>query len=129
MYLLNISHHLTFFLIIEDKHVIYSFEGVVTILSHICLVLKFTNLPPVVAVLGRNSSTIYIPAKLLCLNELDPFVKHQLPLIASFKFPKWHQAIKEMKRFLTHKAYGNVRNLVNKFDSSYRFRDKPFAVV
>ena len=87
MDLLNISYPLTFPLIIEDKHMIYPFEDDVTILYHICLVLEFPNLLPVVAVLGRNISTIHLPAKLLCFNKLYPFVKQPLPLITSFKPP------------------------------------------
>jgi len=65
------------------------------------IALKYPNSPPVVAVLGRNNSTIHLPAELVCFNELDPFVKQQLPLIASFKPKERHEAIEEMKRYLT----------------------------
>ena len=54
-----------------------------------------------VAVLGRNNSTIHLPAELVCFNELDPFLEQQLPLIASFKPFERHQTIEEMKRYLT----------------------------
>ena len=50
--------------------------------------LSYPNTPPMVAVLGRSNSTIYLPPELVCVNELDPFVKQQLPLIASFKPPE-----------------------------------------
>jgi len=63
--------------------------------------LSYPNTPPMVAVLGRSNSTIYLPPELVCVNELDPFVKQQLPLIASFKPPERHAAIEEMKRYLT----------------------------
>lgn len=63
--------------------------------------LKYPNSPPMVAVLGRNNATIYLPPELVCCNELDPFVKQQLPLIASFVPKERHDAIEEMKRYLT----------------------------
>jgi len=65
------------------------------------IALAFPNAKPIVAVLGRNNSTIHLPAELVCFNELDPFVKQQLPTIASFKPPERHEAIEEMKRYLT----------------------------
>ena len=63
--------------------------------------LKYPNVAPVVAILGRNNSTIHLPAELVCFNKLDLFVKQQLPLIASFKPHERHNAIEEMKRYLT----------------------------
>lgn len=179
------------------------------------IALKYPNCKPMVAVLGRNNSTIHLPAELVCFNELDPFVKQQLPLIASFTPEQRHLAIEEMKRYLTpgaqktkgkgggllpaigltledkrikcqvevlplplirvsglvipkekgmmwapimntanynvdpgravklnvvlvynkdlkqcaNRVYDSVRNLVNKFNASYRFGDKPFAMV
>merc|ERR1712238_229768 len=65
------------------------------------ITLSYPNSSPMVAVLVRNNSTIYLPPELVCVNELDPFVKQQLPLIASFKPPERHAAIEEMKRYLT----------------------------
>lgn len=62
--------------------------------------LKYPNAKPIIAVLGRNNSKIFLPAELVCVNELDNFVKQQLPLIASFKPPERHAAIEEMKRYL-----------------------------
>jgi len=62
--------------------------------------LNYPNATPMIAVLGRNNSKIYLPAELVCVNELDNFVIQQLPLIASFKPPERHAAIEEMKRYL-----------------------------
>jgi len=64
------------------------------------ITLKYPNAKPLVAVLGRNQSTIYLPAELVCGNELEPRLKMQLPSIASFKPAERHAAIEEMKRFL-----------------------------
>ena len=63
--------------------------------------LSYPNTLPMVAVLGRSNSTIYLPPELVSVNELDPFVKQQLPLITSFKPPERHTAIEEMRRYLT----------------------------
>lgn len=62
--------------------------------------LEFPDVKPIVAVLGRNNSKIYLPAELVCVNDLDPFVKQQLPMIASFKPAERHNAIEEIKRYL-----------------------------
>jgi hypothetical protein len=62
--------------------------------------LKYPDARPIVAVLGRNNSTIYLPTELVCVNELDPMVKQRLPMIASFKPSIRHGAIEEMKRYL-----------------------------
>lgn len=176
--------------------------------------LTFPNAKPMVAVLGRNNSKIYLPAELVCVNELDAMVKQRLPMIASFRPKDRHDAIEEIKRYLTpgaqktrgpgggllpalgivlqderikvdvevlplplmkaagmtippekgsmwaplisradygvrhgqlemnvvvvyHRSlgrnfqsvYGRVRDLVNKFNSSYRFKQEPFAAV
>ncbi len=63
--------------------------------------LKYPNASPIVAVLGRNNSRIYLPAELVCVNELDATVKQRLPMIASFKPKERHDAIEEMRRYLT----------------------------
>lgn len=63
--------------------------------------LKYPDARPIVAVLGRNNSKIYLPAELVCVNELDPAVKQKLPMIASFRPKERHDAIEEMKRYLT----------------------------
>ena len=63
--------------------------------------LQYPNARPIVAVLGRNNSKIHFPAEFVCVNELEPFVKRQLPLIASFKPEVRHSAIEEIRRFLT----------------------------
>ena len=62
--------------------------------------LKFPNSSPVVQVLGRNDSMIYLPAEVICGNELEPNLKMQLPLIASYKPKERDEAINEIKRFL-----------------------------
>lgn len=62
--------------------------------------LQFPEAKPIIAVLGRNNSKIYLPAELVCVNDLDPFVKQQLPMIASFKPSERHDAIEEIKRYL-----------------------------
>lgn len=64
------------------------------------IVLRYPNIRPVLAVLGRHNSTIYLPAELVCGNELEPKLKMQLPSISSFTPMQRHQAIEEMKRFL-----------------------------
>jgi len=64
------------------------------------LTLKYPNAKPLVAVLGRQNSTIYLPAELVCGNELEPKLKQQLPSIASFKPEKRLKALEEIKRFL-----------------------------
>lgn len=63
--------------------------------------LKYPNASPIVEVLGRNNSKIYLPAEVICGNELDPNVRMQLPMIASFKPAERHAAIEEIERFLT----------------------------
>ncbi len=62
--------------------------------------LQYPNATPIIAVLGRNNSKIYLPAEFVCINELDIFVKQQLPRIASFDPQTRHLAIDEIKRFL-----------------------------
>ena len=62
--------------------------------------LKYPHVKPMVAVLGRNNSRIYLPAELVCVNELNPFVKQQLPLVASFKPKVRHDAIEEIRKYL-----------------------------
>lgn len=63
--------------------------------------LKYPDVRPIIAVLGRNNKKIYLPAEYVCINELEPFVKQQLPLIASFKPNVRHEGIEEMRRYLT----------------------------
>jgi aubergine-like protein len=62
--------------------------------------LKYPDARPIVAVLGRNNSRIYLPAELVCVNELNPFVKQQLPMVASFKPKQRHDAIEEIRKYL-----------------------------
>ena len=68
------------------------------------ITLQYPNAPPLVAVLGRNNSKIYLPAEVVCGNELEPRLKQRLPMIASFKPAERHAAIEEMKRFLQPNA-------------------------
>lgn len=63
--------------------------------------LKYPDARPMVIVQGRNDSEIFLPAELVCVNDLDAAVKQQLPMIASFKPAVRHDAIEEMKRYLT----------------------------
>jgi len=62
--------------------------------------LKYPNAKPIVKVLGRNNSAIYLPAELVCGNELDAKLKMKLPLIASFKPDERNRAIDEIRRYL-----------------------------
>ncbi len=62
--------------------------------------LKYPDSPPIVAVLGRGNRKIYLPAELVCANELSPSVKQKLPMIASFTPPQRHEAIEEMRKYL-----------------------------
>ena len=62
--------------------------------------LRYPNAAPIVAVLGRNNKKIFLPAELVCANELDPMIKQKLPMIASFTPPERHQAIEEMRKYL-----------------------------
>mmetsp|Transcript_21287 Transcript_21287/g.46192 ORF Transcript_21287/g.46192 Transcript_21287/m.46192 type:complete len:966 (-) Transcript_21287:493-3390(-) len=63
--------------------------------------LKYPNAAPIVAVSGRNGSTIFLPAELVCGNELDPQLKMKLPSIASFTPQVRYEGIEEMKKYLT----------------------------
>merc|ERR1712194_93052 len=62
--------------------------------------LLYPNAKPLVAVLGRQNKTIYLPAELVCANELDPKLRQQLPMIASFKPDERNKAIEDIKRNL-----------------------------
>lgn len=64
------------------------------------ITLKYPNAAPMVEVLGRNDSSIYLPAELVCANELDMQIKSKLPLIASFTPQVRHTAIEEIRRYL-----------------------------
>jgi aubergine-like protein len=62
--------------------------------------LRYPNTAPIIVVLGRNNRKIFLPAELVCANELDPMVKQKLPMIASFTPPERHQAIEEIRKYL-----------------------------
>lgn len=64
------------------------------------ITLKHPNAPPMVAVSGRNNSTIYLPAELVCGNELEPQLKMKLPSITSFTPEVRFKGIQEMRRNL-----------------------------
>jgi len=62
--------------------------------------LKYPNVNVIIVVPGRNKSMIYLPAEVVCADELDDEVKMQLPQIASFGPEVRNKAIEEIKRFL-----------------------------
>lgn len=64
------------------------------------VVLEYPNAKPMVAVEGRQKSTIYLPAELVMGNELDPRVREMLPQIASFTPEVRNQAVEKVKAFL-----------------------------
>lgn len=68
------------------------------------LKLEHPKATPMVAVLGRNNSVIYLPPEMVCMNDLDPLMKMQLPLIASYPPKERSDAIDEMKRYLVPRA-------------------------
>ena len=53
-----------------------------------------------VVVAGRNNSKIYLPAELICGNELDAQLKMKLPSIASFTPQVRYDGIQEIRRYL-----------------------------
>jgi len=63
-------------------------------------VLQFPEATPMVTVLGRRNQHIFIPAELICGNELDKDVKKKLPQIASFDPEERNAAIASIKSFL-----------------------------
>merc|ERR1712151_272622 len=76
--------------------------------------LLYPNAKPLVAVLGRQNRTIYLPAELVCANERDPKLRQQLPMIASFKPDERNRAIEDIKRNLipgAQKTRGTGGNL------------------
>eukprot|EP00978_Attheya_sp_CCMP212_P002166 scaffold4463_cov51-Attheya_sp.AAC.9 len=62
--------------------------------------LKYPNAKPIIGVMGRNKSTIYLPAEVVCGNELEPSLKMMLPMIASFTPEERHLAMDKIKRFI-----------------------------
>lgn len=64
------------------------------------IALKHPNAAPIVAVSGRNNTKIYLPAELVCGNELDPQLKMKLPMIASFTPDVRYKGIEEMRKYL-----------------------------
>ena len=62
--------------------------------------LKYPNFRPLIAVLGRRNQTVYFPAELVAGNELEPRVKQQLPMIASYKPEQRNAAIDKVRAYL-----------------------------
>jgi hypothetical protein len=62
--------------------------------------LKYPDTKPIIVVLGRNDKKIYLPAELVCGNEMDPMIKQKLPMITSFTPSERHDAIEEIKKYL-----------------------------
>jgi hypothetical protein len=62
--------------------------------------LRYPDAGPVVAVSGQGNDTVYLPAELVCGNELDPQLKMKLPSIASFTPDVRYRGIEEMRRYL-----------------------------
>jgi hypothetical protein len=62
--------------------------------------LKYPNFRPLIAVLGRRNQTVYFPAELVAGNELEPRVKQQLPMIASYKPEQRNEAIEKVRAYL-----------------------------
>ena len=64
------------------------------------ITLEYPNVVPLLQVYGRNKSTIFFPAELVCGNQVDNELKAQLPAITSFMPKERNEAIDEMKRYL-----------------------------
>jgi len=64
------------------------------------ITLKYPNAKPMIQVQGRNDQPIYLPAEVVCANELDPQIRAKLPLVASYTPRIRHEAIEEMRRYL-----------------------------
>ena len=62
--------------------------------------LKYPNAVPMVEVVGRNKEPIFLPAELVCCNELDMKVRQKLPQIASFRPDVRDAGIEKIKQFL-----------------------------
>lgn len=62
--------------------------------------LKYPKACPMVEVLGRRKQNIFLPAELICGNELDRRVKEMLPTIASYTPEQRNDAIEKIKAFL-----------------------------
>mmetsp|Transcript_42001 Transcript_42001/g.46923 ORF Transcript_42001/g.46923 Transcript_42001/m.46923 type:complete len:590 (-) Transcript_42001:1218-2987(-) len=64
------------------------------------ITLKYPNAKPMIAVLGRRNQTIFLPPELVAGNELEPRVKQQLPMIASYKPDSRNRAIDKIRSYL-----------------------------
>mmetsp|Transcript_16083 Transcript_16083/g.23679 ORF Transcript_16083/g.23679 Transcript_16083/m.23679 type:complete len:944 (-) Transcript_16083:8-2839(-) len=62
--------------------------------------LKYPNATPMIEVMGRNKNPIFLPAELVCCNELDMKVRQKLPMIASFRPDVRDEAINKIQKFL-----------------------------
>jgi len=63
--------------------------------------LKYPNAKPMVEVLGRRKESIFLPAELVCGNELDNKVKMMLP-VSKFVEAHAHATLNNCKRSSTH---------------------------
>ncbi|KAG7355808.1 Piwi domain containing protein [Nitzschia inconspicua] len=64
------------------------------------ITLKYPKFRPMIAVLGRRNQTIHLPAELVAGNELEPRVKQQLPMIASYKPVDRNAAVEKIRSYL-----------------------------
>ena len=64
------------------------------------IVLQYPNARPMIECLGRRKQTIFLPAELVCGDELDRRVKEMLPSIASYTPEKRNESIEEIKGYL-----------------------------
>jgi hypothetical protein len=62
--------------------------------------LQYPDATPMVEVLGKRKQHIFLPAELICGNELDRRVKELLPTIASYRPHERNEAIDKIKKFL-----------------------------
>jgi hypothetical protein len=62
--------------------------------------LQFPDFRPMVAVLGRRNQTVFFPAEIVAGNELEPRVKQQLPMIASYKPSDRNVAVEKIRKYL-----------------------------
>jgi hypothetical protein len=73
------------------------------------ITLKYPNFRPLIAVLGRRNQTAYLPAELIAGDELEPRVKQQLPMIASYKPFDRNAAVQKIRSYLIPGAQSSKR--------------------
>jgi hypothetical protein len=62
--------------------------------------LKYPTFRPILALVGRRNQPVYLPAELVAGNELEPRVKQQLPMIASYRPEARNAAIDKIRSYL-----------------------------